>query len=147
MEEAEPYSTCGRRYLVEYTGNGKCHLRALHNVNQDAAAEACRAEIKYTNDKGVTDVLRKNKHTQDSAGLVFRTENHWVAIESIKGTSEGMYYDDKILMKIRNYEGAVTCLELMHIKIKSKIERNFCLINVEENVSDETWSKKNDEVE
>ena len=65
-----------------------------------------------------------------------------MATESIKGTSEGMYSDNKILMKINNYEGAVTYLELMHGETKSQIEKNFRLINVMENVSDETWSKK-----
>ena len=69
-ELAKPYSKCGRRYPVEYTGNGKCHLRALHNVNQDAAAEAWQERIKYTNNKGVIDVLCKHKHKQDTKGLV-----------------------------------------------------------------------------
>ena len=138
----EPYSTCGRRYPQQYVGNGQCHLRALHNVNQDAAAEAWRLGIKYQHDDRVLDILRKHKHKQDTEGLVFRSGNHWVAIESTKGTNEGVYYDDKILMKIKNYKGAVACLEVLtQAKTERQIAKNLCSIHVENNVSNETWAE------
>ena len=62
-----------------------------------------------------------------------------MAIELDEGTNEGMYYDDKIIMKICNYQGAVACLELMHGKTKHQIEKMG--INVNQNVDDQTWSK------
>ena len=142
QELPEPYSVCHRRYPAEYVGNGKCHLRALHNVNPDAAAEACQLRIKYQHDNQVLDILRKHKHKQDTEGQVFRSGNHWVAVESTKGTNEGVYYDDKILMKVNNFKGAVACLELLtQGKTEKQIARNLRSINVENNVSNDTWAK------
>ena len=64
-----------------------------------------------------------------------------MATESIKGTSEGMYSDNKILMKIKNYDGAVSCLELLTGgKTERQIAENLRLLNVKDNVSDETWA-------
>ena len=93
-DEPEPYGTCGRTYPLEYCGNGRCHLRALFNVNERAAAVACQENIKYQNNNGVTKILHKHKRDQESTGLVFRIENHWVTIKSDEGTNEGIYYDD-----------------------------------------------------
>ena len=49
----------GEKYIPEYVGLGKYHVRALSDVNTRAAAEVYRLEIEHLETDQVLDFLKK----------------------------------------------------------------------------------------
>ena len=44
-------------------------------------------------------------------GKVFHIEKqHWIALEKVDGTENAVYYDDRVMMNLSNYEGATHIL-------------------------------------
>ena len=113
--KAEVYKSHLREYPTWTTGVRKCHLRALYNVNQEAAQAAVDQQLHWKDNRGVHDLLAQ--YGDANEGRVFRIWNqHWVALKGEnRGTKVAMYFDDKIYMKIRNFDGASKALELMEL--------------------------------
>ena len=123
-KEAEPITKSGRRYPDAYTGLRRCHLRALFNVSESAAAEACKKKIAHKDTTGVLEVLRKYKG--EAKGKVFHVQKeHWVALEIVEGTNDAVYYDDKVYMELNNYKGAASVLQLTQDMSKREFEKTF----------------------
>ena len=107
------YRSLLREYSTGTTGVGHCHLRALYNVSPDAAHAAMDQKLLHKNNSGVHDLLANYVNVKQ--GRVFRLwDQHWVALKiANRDTKEAMYFDDKMSMKIRNFDGAATVFELM----------------------------------
>ena len=84
-------------------------------MNQEAAQAAVDQQLHWKDNRGVHDLLAQ--YGDANEGRVFRIWNqHWVALKGEnRGTKVAMYFDDKIYMKIRNFDGASKALELMEL--------------------------------
>ena len=75
-------------------------MRALYNVSPEAAQAAIDQQLHYTNNSGVHGLLAQYVNAKE--GRVFSLWNeHWVALKiANRDTKVGIYFDDKISMKI-----------------------------------------------
>ena len=102
----------GRKYIPDYIGLGKCHLRALSNVNTQAAAEVHRLGVGHRETDRVLDVFKK--YQDRSNGKIFHIrKQHWVAVQKCPESDGGVFYDEMVLMGITDYESAIVSLELL----------------------------------
>ena len=42
--------------------------------------------------------------------MFFFHQQHWVSLRRLEETNEAVYYDDKVMMQLNNYEGAAKVL-------------------------------------
>ena len=118
------YADYGRKYLKEYIGMYRCHLRALWNVNTRAAAEAFTLNITNVETEAVFAILKK--YEDGSNGQIFHLrEYHWVALQKVPESDAGLYYDDKILMAVGNYDAAAETLRLVEKLSVAEYSRVF----------------------
>ena len=84
-------------------------------MSRDAAHAAIDQKLLHKNNSGVHDLLAN--YVDAKEGCVFRLwDQHWVALKiANRDTKEAMYFDDKMSMKIRNFDGAANVLELMEL--------------------------------
>ena len=69
-----------RDILINYIRFGKCHLRALSNVNSAAATEAFALRLRHDQSSEMFAVL--NKHEDGVSSKVFYPGmSHWVALQ------------------------------------------------------------------
>ena len=80
-------------------------------MSTDAAQAAINKQLHSTNNNGVHKLLANYVDVKE--GHVFRLwDQKWVALKFVNGVSnEAMYFDDKINMKIRSFDGAANVLE------------------------------------
>ena len=115
---------CGRRFLDHYVGLGKCHFRALSNMNPAAAAEVFSFGLSHEQSNEVFAVF--NKHDDRSSGKVFYLRmSHWVALQKLLGSNRAVYCDDMIVMEIGNYAAAEPVLQLVESMLASEYTRAF----------------------
>ena len=109
------------RYPKDFTGLGKCHLRALWNISKKSAMEASDIKIRYKDSIAVKS-LSKDFEGRVMQGVVFFIhQQHWVSLRRLGETNEAVYYDDKVMMKLNNYEGAAKVSAKAQEKPKKKI--------------------------
>jgi len=98
--EAEPYTKSHEKYPENFVGSGKCHLRALWNVSQEAAKEASEENVSYKNINAVMEILLKYKNKEK--GQVFHLQKeHWTALERVKGNNDVVYYDGNVMIQLK----------------------------------------------
>ena len=115
---------CGQRYLDHYVGLGKCHVRALFNVNPAAAAKAFSLGLSHDQSNEVFAVF--NKHDNGSSGKVFYLRmSHWVTLQKLPGSNTAVYYDDMVVMEIGNYVATEVVLQLVESMSASEYSRTF----------------------
>jgi hypothetical protein len=103
------YQDIKDRYPEEYVGLGKCHLRALHNLDEGAARKGLAADIKHN----AANEVREVANNCEEHGKVFHIrKEHWVALRKVPGSGKGIYFDDMVTMEVNNYKGALAVLEL-----------------------------------
>lgn len=100
-------------YPVEFTGNLKCHLRALYSVCPAAAWEAHERGIVHSQYELVKSILAN--HVNQTDGKVFRLRKddpvlrHWVALTPER------YTDDAKWFRTKDYRKASFLLELLEM--------------------------------
>ena len=115
---------CGRRYLDNYVGLGKCHLRLLFNVNSAAAAKAFSLGRRYGQSNEVFAVFNKDEDV--SSGKVFYLRmSHWVVLQKVPESNTAVNYNDMVVMEIGNYVAAEAVLQLMESISASEYIRTF----------------------
>ena len=82
-------------------------------MNQEAAQAAVDQQLHWKDNRGVHDL--QAQYGDANEGRAFRIwDQYWVFLKGTnRGTEVTMYFDDKISMKIRNFDGASNVLELM----------------------------------
>ena len=108
------------RYPEDFTGSGKCHLRALWNISTKAATEASSINLNYKNSKAVKSLLKCFEGRVMRGAVFFIHQQHWVSLRRLEETNEAVYYDDKVMMQLNNYEGAAKVLATAQEKPKKK---------------------------
>jgi len=115
-------------YPPEMRKNLNCHIRALWNINKDAARNALHQDIKYNDYEGVKRVLSETVTEAERCGNIYclrrQQENliHWVSL------TPTAYYDDFAVMKTLNYDlgmALLECLELDENQFGRCPENNF----------------------
>ena len=115
-------------YPPEMRKNLNCHIRALWNINKDAARNALHQDIKHHDYEGVKRVLSETVTEAERCGNIYclrrQQENliHWVSL------TPTAYYDDFAVMKTLNYDlgtALLKCLELDENQFGRCPENNF----------------------
>ena len=69
-----------------------------------AAVEATNLKIKHDQTERVLDVLKN--HVDGINGNIFHLRKiHWVTLVKVSGSDEAIYFDDMVMMYMKNYEG------------------------------------------
>ena len=118
--ELEPYTHPHGRYPENFTGLCKCHLRSLWNIIKKAAMEASSAKTHYINIRAVNSILKAFQDGVIRGAVFFIHQQHWVSLRRLGENNDAVYYDDKVMMKLNNYEGAVEVLAEAQEKPKTK---------------------------
>ena len=104
------YKDKGGLYPKDYMDLRMCHLRALHNVHEEAAVTASVANIKHD----VANKVHAVAKSYEEHGRVFHIrKEHWVALRKVPCSDEAIYSDDMTRMKVNNYKGALAVLEVL----------------------------------
>ena len=105
------------------TGIAKCHIRALHNLSEEAALDAWKKKVGYKSGDMVKKILRAHFDTRE--GNVFRMSqsldqlDHWVAI------SKDSYFDDNAYFRVKSFSKACAILELCDCRRQSDVVSQF----------------------
>ena len=120
----EVFADSGQKYRKDMTGMYKCHLRALSNVSKAAAVEAMDLQIKHDQTEKVLDVLKN--HVDGINGNIFHLRKiHWVALVKVSGSDEAIYFDDMVMMYMKNYEGSLAAFNILETMTSHKYSKVF----------------------
>ena len=121
---AEMYVDSRGKYRKDMTGMFKCHLRVLSNVSKAAAVEAMNLKIKHDQTERALDVLKN--HVDGINGNIFHLRKiHWVALIKVSGSDEAIYFDDMVLMHMKNYEGSLAALNMLETMSSHEYSKVF----------------------
>ena len=87
-------------------------FKSISHVNKAAAMEAMACGIRHDQTETVLSVVKN--HVDGTNGNIFHLRKiHWVALVKVSGSNEAIYFDDMVMMYMKNYEGLLAALNIL----------------------------------
>ena len=81
-------------------------------------------KIKHDQTERVLEVLKK--HIDGINGKIFHLrKTHWVALVKVLGSDEAIYFDDMVMIYMKNYEGSLAVLNMLETMSSQEYSKVF----------------------